>query len=699
MPLRYPAPPAHVPADVTRPSEAFAGNIRKVIFSILLFLLVYLAMVLIALWLTVWCFSLGWMLIRLSPGFWTLLIGGGIMSMGGMVMFFLIKFIFARSGDGVQNGIEINEQDEPELFEFIRGVADEVGTHFPRKIYLIPEVNASVFHSSNFWSLFFTVRKNLNIGLGLVNSLNVSEFKSVLAHEFGHFSQESMRLGSYVYYVNQAIYNMLYQNTGWAGAVETIAGIHAILAMFAQIAVWIVMGIQWVLRQMYGAINRQYLSLSREMEFHADAVAASVAGSNNMIQALRQVTVGSQTYQQTINRCNELLNRNAAPLNFYSSQQVVTAHFARDHELQLHQGMPVATRDFLARQRQVRVVFKNQWASHPTAEEREASLQSIGLEAEVVDAPAWVLFRQADRWQQELTRYLYREAKPASELTLLESADFGAQYEADMEKFRLPAVFNGYYNSHYLAEADLEAVRLQTLPGAFRQDQMDALFRENLSASMGAIQNDINTLQAIIDEQIDTQTFDFDGQKYPRAEAETIKTQLEAELAGLQAEQDRRDVEALQFFYALALVAGNHAAEQLLHAYRELYIQARLKKQFDVAAQEIYVTVHYLSANDFEIPPNDLAGYFQNLKNVNEPLIRTIFSEMMEAGWLHPELQAQIRVFLDTAVEYQYGNVAHRGNLEKLIRMMNEAGPALSVEYFKRLKTMTELQTRLLPAA
>jgi Zn-dependent protease with chaperone function len=37
--------------------------------------------------------------------------------------------------------------------------------------------------------MFLPIKKNLQIGLGLVNSLNVSEFKAVMAHEFGHFTQ------------------------------------------------------------------------------------------------------------------------------------------------------------------------------------------------------------------------------------------------------------------------------------------------------------------------------------------------------------------------------------------------------------------------------------------------------------------------------------------------------------------------------
>ncbi len=33
----------------------------------------------------------------------------------------------------------------------------------------------------------------------MVNSINLTEFKALLAHEFGHFSQKSMKLGGYVY--------------------------------------------------------------------------------------------------------------------------------------------------------------------------------------------------------------------------------------------------------------------------------------------------------------------------------------------------------------------------------------------------------------------------------------------------------------------------------------------------------------------
>ena len=247
----YPAAPANVPASLTAPSASFRAEIRNVIIAIIAFAITYLVMVALAIVLVWVCIKVGLFVMVMHMGWINLLIGLGIMLMGVLVIFFMIKFLFASS-DGTQAmGIQIQESDEPALFEFIRRVVGEVGTHFPAKIFLIPDVNASVFYNSSFWSLFFPTRKNLNIGLGLINSVNISEFKAVLAHEFGHFSQRSMSLGSYVYYVNQVIFNMLYRNNAWVDTANSIAGISSILFFFVRLAAYIVQGVQWVLRGMY----------------------------------------------------------------------------------------------------------------------------------------------------------------------------------------------------------------------------------------------------------------------------------------------------------------------------------------------------------------------------------------------------------------------------------------------------------------
>ena len=90
------------------------------------------------------------------------------------------------------------------------------------------------------------VKKNLIIGLGLVNGLNLSEFKAVLAHEFGHFSQSSMQLGSYVYTANQVIYDLVYQRDIFDDLLAKARRTNIRIAIFA----WLATFILWLLRML-----------------------------------------------------------------------------------------------------------------------------------------------------------------------------------------------------------------------------------------------------------------------------------------------------------------------------------------------------------------------------------------------------------------------------------------------------------------
>ena len=95
---------------------------------------------------------------------------------------------------------EVSENECPELFSLIKEVAEATGNKMPKHVFLSSEVNAYVFYDRiNFWSLFFPSRKNLTIGIGLLHGLNKSELKAILGHEFGHFSQKTMRIGNVTY--------------------------------------------------------------------------------------------------------------------------------------------------------------------------------------------------------------------------------------------------------------------------------------------------------------------------------------------------------------------------------------------------------------------------------------------------------------------------------------------------------------------
>jgi hypothetical protein len=133
-------------------------------------LLIALSLAILAL-----CGYIGYRLVSIRVSIFTVVVGIILIAFGFMFFLFLVRFIFSKHKEENPYRIRVFKEDHPELFKLIEEVADEVGTHVPRKVFLVQHVNATVFYNSNFWSLFVPVRKNLDIGLGLINSLSLSE--------------------------------------------------------------------------------------------------------------------------------------------------------------------------------------------------------------------------------------------------------------------------------------------------------------------------------------------------------------------------------------------------------------------------------------------------------------------------------------------------------------------------------------------
>jgi hypothetical protein len=127
----------------------------------------------------------------------------------------------------------------------------------------------------------------LTIGLPLVAGLNCREFAGVLAHELGHFRQRTaMRFGFVINSINGWFFRAVYQrdqHDQWLSDEGTQSGFIMIAFMLARIAIAFTRGILWVFMMCGHALSS---FLSRQMEFHADACALAVAGTDSFL-ALR----------------------------------------------------------------------------------------------------------------------------------------------------------------------------------------------------------------------------------------------------------------------------------------------------------------------------------------------------------------------------------------------------------------------------
>jgi hypothetical protein len=172
-------------------------------------------------------------------------------------------FSFTRSKEA-DDSVEIKREDCPELFMVIDDIVKHTGCKKPKHVYLSVDVNACVFFNSSFWSIFFPVRKNLKIGLGLFEGLNIDELKSILAHEFGHFSQKSMKIGSTVYVINQVLYNMTYTQDFWDKMLDAwCSSSYSPWAITGGLTRWFTNGVKRMNVSMYRFVERGYRKLSR----------------------------------------------------------------------------------------------------------------------------------------------------------------------------------------------------------------------------------------------------------------------------------------------------------------------------------------------------------------------------------------------------------------------------------------------------
>ena len=673
-------------------------QVYKVIGSIVLFMIVYLILMAAGTLLAIVFGWLGVLLMMTFRSFIGLIFGLGMIGAGVSVIIFLVKFIFAVSKDENSQRIEVLEAEQPRLFAFIRELTTATGTRFPKKIYFSPDVNACVFYNSNFWSMFLPIRKNLEIGLGLVNSINVSEFKAVMAHEFGHFSQRSMKLGSFTYNVNRVIHNMLYENKGYANFLNAWGKLHWGTALFARLTARIAQGIQWILRGMYGFINKNYMSLSREMEFHADAVSAGVSGGNNLVSALSRIEIAGSCYNTALSEANARVKQNKASRNIFSNQLAILRSVAAEYDLPLTQGLPDVSYHFVHSFSRSRINFRNQWASHPTLEERKNHLDKLGLEIPADKSSAWMLFEGAEALQERTTNNLYRTVKFEGAVEYYDERQFEKEYLGRKTEYALPVEYKGYYEGRYIETRDWDLEKALEEVAPVRN--FEELFNEEtgqLQTMINSNKKDAELARAIHEKKIDVKTFDFDGVKYSAKDGEKVALLLDKEIETQVQQQRKMDKYAFLYF----LHRPGAAQQRMLTNYRQWKRVHMLYDEYVQLVNRILQKIRPFYSGDLGL--EEINAILRELKEKEEKDLKQKYRELEQAGILqageNSELYTRVHTFLDRDYAYFIDKSFINNELDELKGLAIDVANTFNRYQFKWYKKMLIEQLEMLPAA
>ncbi len=648
----YPPAPSVNVEKLVKVSDGYRANVLKVLFSILVFITGYLAVFALALVLIYYGAYFALAIIATKLHWITVVLAGGVLMVVVMFFIFLIKFFFKIKKDEDESMVEITEEEHPKLFEFVAKVCEETKAPFPKKIMLSPRVNASVFYNSSFLSMFFPVRKNLEIGLGLVNSVNISEFKAIVAHEFGHFSQSSTRLGSYVYRFHKIIHNLLYDNDGWESTLQSMSSVHYVFAFFGNLTVFMVNGVIRFLLLLFKFINKNYMALSREMEFHADSVAVSVSGNKSIINALYRIDFAQEAYDYTL-RCVYNYNTNDVhyPKNFFALQLRNIDYLAKQNNLDLEGHLPIINTEIARRNLlENRVQYKDIWATHPPISEREKSANRIPVQATAISSSPWDLFSNPEKLQEKLSLKLIELNAPNNDtvsnedlLAFMEKTEQESAVNAIYVDFYLHATATAFVPENNNQEA-MEAASKLSFHELFNHDVTQKIKRYNKNVY------DVGILKAIKEGQIETKYFEFDGVNYKRKEAESKMAILQKDIDAEAAWLELHKKQIANWFYAKAQTLDPLLSSQ----YYQLMKFREMNKKHQLSCAQLFeeIVQFYHKELTKSIAEDDLSWIRKKIKEFYESFDK-IKNSVVEEG-------IPILLYQENILETSYHNTVFK---------------------------------------
>lgn len=396
--LRFTAVPRHVKVQET-----------LLLGGLMLFLFAYLSL------LAACTFGIVWLASHLgeaeTPETVAFIIGIAICT--GIIGYLIWGLLRSSAAAKPSPAIEIKAEEQTALFAFLRRVADDAGADFPRKVFLTADVNAAVMPYISLASLVRPPSHDLYLGLGLVNSLNLSEFQAVLAHEFGHAAHRG-------------------PIDGWARGVDV-----AVERFFTG---------SRILQLFHRSLTSAKRQLIREREFHADRIAASVAGSNSLVHALVRAQFGTEAWA----RAAADLQR-AAESNYYSSDLYFHQHAACDilrrEGKDPNRGQPPGEGETA-----FDPAFDDPGGLHPGHSEREANLKEKWVPAIIDERTPWLLFRDANTLRRQLTASILKTwpSVPAN-ASLMEPREVQAFLDAERNWTSFDPKYRGAYDGRALA--------------------------------------------------------------------------------------------------------------------------------------------------------------------------------------------------------------------------------------------------------
>lgn len=537
----YPPAPHGVPDAISRPDAGYRLRVVAMIGGLFLFLILYILLIAAAAGLA---YGLAVMRLPTIDGRAgaTLQVcrwGGAFAAV--LLALFLLKGLFKGRSADRDGWLQLDPAAHPHLFAFIRRVYQDVGAPPPRRVYVTSDVNAALVYDTSLLNLVLPPKKDLLIGLGLVNVLDMAEFKAVMAHEFGHFAQRSVGLGSYLHVINQVLSDVIHGRDGLDRFVDAWARQDLRLG-FPALGL---KGVLWLVRQLlsgaFQGLNLLHMSLSRQLEYNADDVAVRLAGSDAIVHGLARLDFANECLRAAGGAADAAADHGLFSDDLFHHQATI-ADRTRTLRNEPRLGRPPELPDDPTVQVQVFQPaadgIDDRYRSHPTEFMRERNAKRFYIRSPTDTRSPWLLFGDAAGLRRAVSGLHYRHVLGRIEpYTPQPAADVQRFIDAELAERTFAPQYHGFYDDRFIDPGPVaiepgewltrEAVSawFEGWPAGDLQPRMEAFRRRQGDyALLKGLQNG--------DLKLKGRTFPFRDHEHTAADVEALFRLVDGELDG-----------------------------------------------------------------------------------------------------------------------------------------------------------------------
>ena len=262
---------------------------------------------------------------------------------------------------------------------------------------------------------------------------------------------------------------------------------------------------------------------------------------------------------------------------------------------------------------------------------------------------AWEIFQQPELMQESITANLYQkiELEP-SKVEYYNNTEFEEIYLKETASYSLPKEYNGYYDKRFIHFTDWDFDQLATETASKKFEEIFNEENGQLQSSITALLNDIDTVAAIKNKNIDVSSFDYNGDKYTSKDCDAVTGKLKKELNILQQQQNILDKESYRLFFHAAKENGFEISKN----YQSLKDILNIKNDYIAIAQKVIETIQplYNDGNTLEFITNIVS----QLRYNQQPPLKNQFRLMIEKNILNADKNNELLIRTEDFLKKQY---------------------------------------------